>query len=128
TNIAVFVGYTHPTKSNRNEQDEFGKTVTKSNFGEAIQVFSFADYERYFGGFFSPDDPARDLANTVNQFFLNGGTMAYVVALRPPGAVPAAVSAANIEFTPLELPTTQAEMSVRVFPASGGDRADIQVT
>ena len=46
TSIAVFVGYTHPFK-----------TVTP---GQPVQLFSFSDYKRNFGGFFSNaayDDP-----------------------------------------------------------------------
>src|SRR6266403_495078 len=39
TSIAVFVGYTHPFKTR--------------SFGQAVRLFSFTDYEREFGGFFS---------------------------------------------------------------------------
>jgi hypothetical protein len=83
TNLAVFIGYTHPLK-----------TITK-NFKTAYQIFGFQDYQRQFGGFLrsaafaNAIDPSvadsstsfGDMAQAVNQFFLNGGTQAYVVAL-----------------------------------------------
>src|SRR5262245_22016604 len=75
TSIAVFVGYTHPFK-----------TV---QFNKPIELFSFTDYERWFGGFFrstlydSEADHFGDVAQAVNQFFLNGGSDAYVIGLQP---------------------------------------------
>jgi Bacteriophage tail sheath protein len=97
TNIAVFMGYTHPFKTN------------PANFGQAVQIFGFADYQRGFGGFLrstayaiagaaqymeggkpqyavsasAPEASFGDMASAVNQFFLNGGTQAYVVGLLP---------------------------------------------
>ena len=97
TNIAVFIGYTHPFKTN------------PANFGQAVQIFGFADYQRGFGGFLrstayaiagaaqymeggsqryavpanAPESSFGDMASAVNQFFLNGGTQAYVVGLLP---------------------------------------------
>jgi phage tail sheath protein FI len=97
TNIAVFIGYTHPLKTNA------------ANFGNAVQIFGFADYQREFGGFLrstayaiagaaqyliggsvtyanpqtAPEFSFGDMASAVNQFFLNGGTQAYVVGLLP---------------------------------------------
>lgn len=75
TSIGVFIGYSHPFK-------------TKS-FGVAVRLFSFADYEREFGGFFTSqafeDEKTdfSDLAHSVYQFFLNGGSDCYVVGLQP---------------------------------------------
>jgi phage tail sheath protein FI len=95
TNIAVFIGYTHPLKTKR------------ANWGKAVQIFGFSDYEREFGGFIrskayafagasewigpngtpvfnlAPENSFGDMASAVNQFFLNGGTQAYVVGLLP---------------------------------------------
>lgn len=73
TSLAVFVGYTHPFRTN--------------SFGTAVRLFSFADYEREFGGFFaSPlfdgDPNFSSVAHAVYQFFLNGGSDCYVVGLR----------------------------------------------
>lgn len=44
---------------------------------QATLVFSWADYERQFGGL----DSRSLLGYSVNQFFLNGGQMAYIVRL-----------------------------------------------
>jgi phage tail sheath protein FI len=98
TNIAVFIGYTHPLKTKR------------ENWGKAVQIFGFADYQREFGGFLrsrnyafagasewigqdgkpifadstkAPEASFGDMASAVNQFFLNGGTQAYIVGLLP---------------------------------------------
>src|SRR5689334_12651825 len=74
TSIAVFVGYTHPFKTK------------DGNFAKPVRLFSFADYEREFGGFFSnagfeQPDEFGSVAHAVNQFFLNGGAECYVVGL-----------------------------------------------
>src|SRR5436190_22123660 len=69
TSITVFVGYTHPFKTRK--------------FNTAVQLFSFADYEREFGGLFASANLDSTLAYTVNQFFLNGGSIAWVVGLQP---------------------------------------------
>jgi phage tail sheath protein FI len=69
TSIAAFIGYSHPFK-------------TKA-FGVAQQIFSFSDYETYFGGLFSSGMIDASLARAVYQFFLNGGSTAWVVGLQP---------------------------------------------
>jgi len=58
TSVAAFVGYT-----------------ARGAVNEATQIFSFADFERRFGGL-SLDS---DLSYAVNHFFLNGGATAYIV-------------------------------------------------
>jgi phage tail sheath protein FI len=73
TSITVFVGYTHPYKTKSDTND----------FLNAVRIFSFADYEREFGGFFASDLIPTDVPDAVNQFFLNGGSDAYVVGLEP---------------------------------------------
>ena len=69
TSVTVFVGYTHPFK-----------TPTQ-NYGVPVELFSFSDYEREFGGLFNVDWLADDVGQAVYQFFLNGGTDAFVVSL-----------------------------------------------
>ena len=69
TSIAAFIGYSHPYRT--------------SNFGVAQQIFSFSDYETYFGGMFTSGFIDSDLPRAVYQFFLNGGSNAYVVGLQP---------------------------------------------
>lgn len=44
---------------------------------KAVHILSFGDYERYFGGL-SSDSP---MSYAVNQFYLNGGSDAWVVRL-----------------------------------------------
>lgn len=71
TSVAVFIGYTHPFKTK------------PQHFGDAVQVFSFSDYEREFGGLFDVDWLADDVGRAVFQFFTNGGAVAWIVALKP---------------------------------------------
>jgi uncharacterized protein len=69
TSIAAFVGYTNPF-------------APQATFNQAIQLFSFADYQKNFGGFFySPWQPDY-VGQAVYQFFLNGGQTCYVVAIQ----------------------------------------------
>lgn len=58
TSIAAFVGYT-----------------ARGPVDEARQIFSFADFERTFGGL----NVDADLTYAVNHFFLNGGGTAWIV-------------------------------------------------
>jgi phage tail sheath protein FI len=71
TSITVFVGYTHPFKTQ------------KANAGKAVRLFSFNDYERAFGGFILSGLFDGFMPHAVNQFFLNGGSDAYIVGLAP---------------------------------------------
>lgn len=74
TSVAAFVGYVHPYKNPGFDSD---------NLTPVVELFSFRDYETYFGGLFTSGitDPA--LPRAVYQFFLNGGSTAYVCGLRP---------------------------------------------
>lgn len=69
TSVTVFVGYTHPFK-------------TKS-WDTAVQLFSFTEYEREFGGLYASGIVDQSVAYAVHQFFLNGGGTAWVVGLQP---------------------------------------------
>jgi len=69
TSVTVFVGYSHPFKTN--------------SFGTPVELFSFSDYEREFGGIFQSSVIDNNLPYAVSQFFLNGGTDAVVVGLQP---------------------------------------------
>jgi len=142
TSITVFVGYTHPFKTN------------PANFGQAIEIFSFADYEREFGGGYESGLIDSNVADAVNMFFLNGGSDAIVVALQPHDytnsqgnsdshavtstgtAVAAAalvfgVPANAIKFTALE-PVDSITMTVAISnpqkKAVAGDTADIVIS
>ena len=74
TSIAVFVGYTHPFLTKTFATNPTGPTP-------AAQLFSFADYQRIFGGFFSSPWLPDYVGQAVYQFFLNGGPTCYVVGL-----------------------------------------------
>ena len=69
TSIAVFVGYTNPF-------------FPRTNFLTAVQLFSFADYQANFGGFFSSPWQPDLVGQAVFQFFQNGGPTCYVVAVQ----------------------------------------------
>jgi hypothetical protein len=77
TSIGAFVGYTARGIDNR-----------------AQQIFSFADYERLFGGLASNSE----LSYAVQQFFANGGSQAWVV--RTPATAEGATDA-NVVFDQL---------------------------
>ncbi len=80
TSIAVFVGYTHPFKTNW-DPDPSGSGTTNSH--GPVEIFSFSDYEREFGGACQSGFIDSNVANAVNQFFLNGGADAFVVGIKP---------------------------------------------
>ena len=68
TSIAVFVGYTHPFRT--------------LQYNKAVPLFSFADYQTNFGGFFSSPWLPDYVGHAVFQFFNNNGPMCYVVGLK----------------------------------------------
>jgi phage tail sheath protein FI len=140
TSVAVFVGYSHPFKT------------ASSTFGKPIELFSFADYESWFGGFFAnavydgQSDKFSSLAHAVNQFFLNGGSVCYVVGLLPKVTVSGSTSAiaaaaltvpssgAGIVFTALEPTDAAHQLSITIdnlrssTNTSTMDLADITLT
>jgi phage tail sheath protein FI len=73
TSTTAFVGYT-----------------ARGAVNEATHIFSFADFERAFGGLLTDSE----LSYCVKHFFQNGGTDAYVVRTAT-GAGPASVSMRN---------------------------------
>ena len=80
TSIAAFVGYTPSGIDNR-----------------AQVIFSFADFERLFGGLASDSE----LSYAVQQFYQNGGSQAYVVRVPRDGATAASVTFDGLTFTAL---------------------------
>ena len=128
TSIAVFVGYTHPFKT------------LPGNFGGALEIFSFTDYEREFGGFFTnaiyggESNEYGSMAHAVNQFFLNGGADAWIVALQSTVGgvvlIPPTLEtggAAGVTFTAREPTDATSEMTVTIANVSA-DLADITIT
>lgn len=70
TSIAAFVGYTHPYKT----QPEL--------FGKAIRITGFSDFEKLYGGLYTSGLLDCHVGRALYQFFLNGGSDAYVVGLK----------------------------------------------
>src|SRR5512145_2821336 len=60
TSIAAFIG-----------------TFRKGLLDEAVQIFSLADFEREYGGL----ERNSETTYAIQQFFLNGGTEAWVVRI-----------------------------------------------
>src|SRR5262245_59592902 len=68
----------------------FGR-ASRGPVNKAVHILSPSDYERSFGG----PHPSSDLAQSVQQFFDNGGGECYVVRLAH-NAVPADVTLRNL--------------------------------
>jgi uncharacterized protein len=125
TDVTVFIGYTHPLKT------------AVGNDGAPVRIFGFADYQREFGGFarsaafaYAFDAAGKpgafgDLAQAVNQFFLNGGTDAYVVSVNRASSggilnqivAPRALDIGGIAFTQREVTDEVFLMSVVIRPS-----------
>jgi phage tail sheath protein FI len=88
TSIAAFVGYTG-----------------RGPVDEARQIFSFADFERAFGGL----DVDSDLSYAVNHFFLNGGGICWIVRI-----------AENAEAGSVDMETTGGTVTLTVTASSEG--------
>jgi uncharacterized protein len=140
TSVTVFVGYVHPFKT------------APSNFKTALEIFSFSDYERLFGGFYQSSVIDANVSYAVNEFFENGGTDAYVVGLQPTqyydgggvakGAFPSnggtlALDTGGVVFTALEptdvpatatSPGTVMNISIANVQAADTRIADITIT
>jgi uncharacterized protein len=85
TSITAFVGYTHPLKTPQS-------TAVPTPSAPAIPLYSFADYQANFGGFFDSPWLPDYVGQAVYQFFNNGGSSAYVVGLTNPNYPVATVS------------------------------------
>jgi phage tail sheath protein FI len=70
TSVAAFVG-----------------SFRKGLLDEAVQVFGMADFEREYGGL----DRNSETSYAVQQFFLNGGTEAWIVRVADTAGLPAAL-------------------------------------
>ena len=148
TSITVFVGYTHPFKTNptlfpdRTSSPQWPKGIP----GKPVRIFSFTEYVRHFGGFFESDFINPDLPYAVEQFFLNGGADAYVVPLQARYFDPVAktqqgdvapatlaIPTTNITFTAREPTDADHVMTVTIIPkvttdASTNTLADITIS
>jgi uncharacterized protein len=128
TSVTVFVGYTHPFR-------------TIAAWNTATQIFNFTDYQRLFGGLYTSGVIESHVAYAVYQFFLNGGSNAYVVPLQPnyydshgnfQGQVlPATVTVGPLVFT-AQQPIDAVPMTVTINNIQtnfqSNDTADIQIS
>lgn len=97
TSVTVFVGYTNPFW--------VGANNASPPWGVATELTSFSDYVSIYGGFFNSPWLPDLVGQAVYQFFLNGGSNAYVIALQaqeylnpsssPPSAAGVSVAAAT---------------------------------
>ncbi len=129
TNVAVFIGYTHPIKT------------PSGLIGAPTEVFGFSDYQRSFGGFVRSAAFANsaglfgDMAVAVNQFFLNGGSDAFIVSVNNPnwqGTAPS-FTLAGYTITAAEVTDSVFTLTVEVTPAptsppTSDPLADIKIT
>jgi phage tail sheath protein FI len=81
----------HPITAVATSIAAFVDFFTRGPMNEAVQVFSFADFERTFGGL----NAQSEASYAIQQFFLNGGTQAWVVRVASGGAVAASVNIRN---------------------------------
>lgn len=103
TSIAAFVGYTHPLKTGLTWTTPLSQqSAADPKHAPAIQLFSFADYQTNFGGFFDSPWLPDYVGRAVYQFFLNGGSTAYVVGLTDSG-YPAATAEIPTDSTSITL-------------------------
>jgi phage tail sheath protein FI len=125
TSVTVIIGYTHPFKT------------PTGTFGTAVELFSFTDYERAFGGLFASGMVDNSVPYAVNQFFLNGGADCWVVGLEAHardgsggdlGALPRATATVGAAvFTSREL-TDRIPMFVTIDNLQSGDSvADVTI-
>jgi len=98
TSVTVFVGYTNPFYLGPGPGD------SPPPWGKATEITSFSDYVTTFGGFFTNPWLPDLVGQAVFQFFQNGGSDAYVVALQateylPAGTTPVEVAAPTASLT-----------------------------
>lgn len=105
TSIAVFIGHTHPFKTK------------SSHIGKAVRISGFSEYESEFGGLYRNAQLDAHVPYAVRQFFLNGGAMAYVVALAPTYYDEAGEAKAYVPASYKLVPDNGAPASFFVFTA-----------
>lgn len=102
TSIAAFVGY-----------------AARGPLNKAVRIFNFGDYERTFGGL----DRNSEVSYSVQQFFLNGGTDAYVVRV----ASGATSAKASLQYTKSDNTNGNALTVSAIDPGKWGENLSIKV-
>jgi phage tail sheath protein FI len=110
TSVAVFIGYTNPFWS---------PNGVAPPFGTAYEVQSWSDYATAFGGFFNSPWLPDYVGQAVYQFFLNGGSDAYVVALNALGGdyLEASGTASAVAVAPATAPLLNSSSDGFTFTA-----------
>jgi uncharacterized protein len=118
TSITAFVGYTHPLKTPQ-------PTAEPAPPAPAIPLYSFADYQNYFGGFFDSPWLPDYVGQAVYQFFLNGGASAYAVGLTNPSYP---VATASVPTMPDPIVFTATEPIAAPGPSATGIAMQIAIS
>ena len=88
--------------------------------GKPQLVTSFADYKRAYGGYLSEAKfgDARFLPYAVEQFFVNGGSRAYIMRVAPEGALAAKAAAGVLQIEAANPGEWGNKLRVSVEPSS----------
>ena len=88
--------------------------------GQPQLVTSFADYKRMYGGYLSEAAYGgnRFLPYAVEQFFLNGGSRAYIMRAVPGDAKAASITSGVLKITAANPGAWAEDMRVSICPAS----------
>ncbi|MDB5028876.1 MAG: phage tail protein [Candidatus Eremiobacteraeota bacterium] len=99
----------------------FVDTFAAGPLNHAVEVFGFADFERIFGGLSSTSEASYG----ISQFFLNGGTQAYVI--RVTSATPANAAVAAVVVLEDQVKGTPLLTATAVDPGAWGNDVRIDV-
>ena len=88
--------------------------------GKPQLVTSFADYKRLYGGYLSEAKfgGARFLPYAVEQFFINGGSRAYIMRVAPEGALAAKAAAGVLQIEAADPGEWGNKLRITVEPSS----------
>ena len=116
TSVTVFVGYTNPFAN----PPPGGWNNGDGTYSNPIQLFSFADYQTYFGGFFSNPLLPDYVGQAVFQFFQNGGPTCYVVSLKAEDYLDNGSSTGTpVEAAALQVPATNGTITFTALQPVG---------
>ena len=88
----------------------FIDTFTRGPINTAVQVLSMADFEREFGGL----NTLSEGSYAISQFFLNGGSQAWVIRVGRDGAAPNQLATATVVLTDGANPVVRVRAGERV--------------
>lgn len=107
----------------------FVGSTKRGPINKAIRILSYADFERAFGGL----DAGSKLSYAVRQFYLNGGSDAWIVRLAKNASaaqkiLTAGGSANVLELTALDEGSTGNNIEIRVDYATGNPASTFNLT